>query len=93
MDNLTHPSPPPSTTTQEDLTRAGQRRINLVWEYTQSTIAIGITGAVVYCAISSITSQELTNAFFLIVGFYFSRANYTAINGGGRKPTPTYEGR
>lgn len=30
---------PPTTTAQQDLTTAGQRRINLIWEYTQACVA------------------------------------------------------
>jgi hypothetical protein len=83
----------PTTTLQEDITTAGQRRINLIWEVTQAFIAVGITGAIIYSAIHKITSQELTNAFFLIVGFYFSRTNHQAIGGIGRKPSGVYKGR
>ena len=84
----------PTTTIQEDLTVAGQRRINLIWELTQALIASTITLAVIYCAVKSLKSDELINAFFLIVGFYFSRTNHTAIGGIGFKPTQQrYEGR
>lgn len=83
----------PRTTTQEDLTTQGQRRINLIWEITQACIAILITAAVVWCAINKIESVVLTNAFFLIVGFYFSRTNHAAIGGVGWKPSVPYEGR
>jgi hypothetical protein len=31
---------PPTTTVQQDLTHAGQRKVNLIWEYTQELIAI-----------------------------------------------------
>ena len=34
------PSLPAVTTFQEDLTTAGQRRVNLIWEYTQAAIAL-----------------------------------------------------
>src|SRR5678815_5028890 len=33
---------PSRTTLQEDLTTAGQRRVNLIWEWTQAIIAIGV---------------------------------------------------
>jgi len=84
---------PSNTTVQEDLVTAGQRRVNLIWEITQSSIAISITLATVYCAIQKIASQELTNAFFLIVGFYFSRTNHSKIGGIGYKPQQKYIGR
>ena len=84
---------PPTTTSQQDLTQKGQRTINLIWEVTQGMIAIGITFAVIYCATATIMSDVLTNAFFLIIGFYFSRTNHAAIGGVGEKPQPHYEGR
>lgn len=84
----------PTTTRQQDLTTKGQRNINLIWEITQSLIALGITMAVVFCAVHHIVSQELTNAFFLIIGFYYSRTNHAAIGGIGPKPlSQPYEGR
>jgi len=89
------PAPPvaPNTTAQEDLTTKGQRTINLIWEATQGVIAVSITFAVIFCAVYSIASVTLTNAFFLIVGFYFSRTNHAAIGGVGAKPISPYEGR
>lgn len=84
---------PATTTEQQDLTVAGQRKINLIWEYTQAGVAIIITLAVVYCVIMKTVSEQLSNAFFLIIGFYFSRTNHQAIGGTGDKPIQTYEGR
>lgn len=85
---------PPNTTLQEDTVTKGQRRINLVWEVTQSLIAIGITMAIIYTALSGRSVQEIiSNAFFLIVGFYFSRTNHQAIGGIGSKPNQEYIGR
>lgn len=75
------------TIEQQDKTRAGQRRINLIWEITQGTIAIGITSAKIYCSINGIESPELTNAFFLIVSMYFVRTNHHLIGGTGAKPS------
>lgn len=91
MDN----SVSPTTTVQEDLTFAGQRRVNLIWEVTQSLIALGITTAVVYTAFTQRPDEVLTNAFFLIIGFYFSRVNHNAIGGTGKKATDNqiYQGR
>lgn len=84
---------PPRTTAQEDITTAGQRKVNLIWEYNQALISMAITLATIYCAITKTVSSELTNAFFLVVGFYFSRTNHAAIGGIGNKPTEKYEGR
>lgn len=76
---------PPNTTEQEDMVTAGQRRVNLVWEFTQSIIAVMITGAIVYCSINGIDDRILNNAFFLIVSMYFVRTNHQLIGGVGPK--------
>jgi hypothetical protein len=75
----------PTTTTQEDLVVAGQRKVNLIWESTQAGVAILITGALIYCEINNIESATIRNGFFLIIGFYFSRTNHQAIGGTGIK--------
>lgn len=86
---------PPTTTLQEDKTTEGQRRVNLIWEFTQASIAVGITGAVIYASVLEIESQVLNSGFFLIIGFYFSRTNHQAIGGIGNKANigPKYQGR
>lgn len=71
---------------QEAKTKEGQRRVNLIWEFTQGAIAIAITCATIYCAIKKIESQILSNAFFLIVSMYFVRTNHQLIGGVGTKP-------
>lgn len=96
------PKPKPSqTTAQEDLTTAGQRRINLIWEFTQAFIAITVilTNMIVgvVFAVNRIPAGEypivLSSSLFLVVGFYFSRTNHAAIGGMGTKPVTKYEGR
>jgi hypothetical protein len=58
----------------------------MVWEATQSAIAILVTGGMIYCEINKISSPSIVNACFLVVGFYFSRTNHSAIGGVGIKP-------
>lgn len=92
---------PPTTTEQQDLTFAGQRRINLIWEYTQalvaivvvlSTMAAGIFEA--YSGLARPVPTIMSVAFGTVVGFYFSRTNHSAIGGVGEKPNSTpYTGR
>lgn len=77
---------PNSAIEQQEKTKAGQRRINLIWEFTQGLIAIGITASKIYCSIKKIESPELTNAFFLIVSMYFVRTNHQRTGGVGVKP-------
>lgn len=84
---------PPDTTAEEDITTAGQRKVNLIWEMTQATIAILITLAMIYSEIKKFDSVAIRMGFSLIVGFYFSRTNHQAIGGVGKKPTQKYQGR
>lgn len=74
------------TIEQQEKTKAGQRRINLIWEMTQAIIAVSITGAKIYTSIKNIESPALTNAFFLIVSMYFVRTNHQLSGGVGAKP-------
>lgn len=100
QDEQPHQSIAPKTTVQEDLTTAGQRRVNLIWEYTQAAIAVLVVsanmGAALYNTIQGKpgeVSMILSSALFLVVGFYFARTNHQAIGGIGPKPTQPYEGR
>lgn len=82
-----------NTTQQEDITKAGQRRINLIWELTQACIAISITIAVIYCATKKIDTPVLNNAFFLVVSMYLVRTNHKLIGGIGDKLPPDQQQR
>ena len=93
-------SVPPTTTAEEDITTAGQRKVNLIWEYTQACIAISVVIANLVVGVHTGLSQKpsevppmLTNSLFLVIGFYFSRTNHQAIGGIGRKPQQVYQGR
>ena len=90
----------PKTTLQQDLVSAGQRKVNLIWEYTQSAISMMVVIANMVVATYHGLSKEhsefppvLQNTLFLVVGFYFSRTNHSAIGGVGAKPSVKYEGR
>jgi|ERR1700680_2239100 len=96
----TDPSLPASTTFQQDLVTAGQRKINLIWEWTQSLISILVVGANMVVAIYDgivVTHPDypviLSSSLFLIVGFYFSRTNHSAIGGVGTQLAVPYVGR
>lgn len=103
QDQAADPSLAARTTFQEDLTTAGQRRVNLIWEYTQAVIAIQIVfanmAAGAYQAYAAARGVEfeypfiLSGALFLVIGFYFSRTNHAAIGGIGPKAQAPYEGR
>lgn len=47
------PSLPARTTFQEDLTYAGQRRVNLIWEYTQAVVALMVVFSTMIAGIYS----------------------------------------
>lgn len=83
-------SMPPTTTAQEDETTKGQRRINLIWEWTQATIAIVVVMSTMVAGIySGVKHTEfpliIGVAFGTIIGFYFARTNHQAIGGVGAK--------
>ncbi len=90
----------PNTTAQDDLVTAGQRKINLIWEWTQSIVSLAIVAANmivgVYDGVTSVHPEFpviLSSSLFLVIGFYFSRTNHAAIGGVGPKPSMPYEGR
>ena len=86
-DESQHPLAP-TTTSEQDLRTAGQRKINLIWERTQAAIAVGVVSAnILYIFIllfvhdvapsATNAASLLANAFFLVIGFYFGRTNHT----------------
>jgi hypothetical protein len=92
------PSMPARTTFQEDLTTAGQRQVNLIWERTQAAIAIMVVVATMACGIAGMfyavqIPTIIGVAFGMVTGFYFSRTNHAAIGGIGPKPIEAYVGR
>jgi hypothetical protein len=62
-----------------------RRRLSLLLEVTQAFIALSVTGVTLYVSMklalatdsAGATASELllSNAFFLVVGFYFGRTN------------------
>lgn len=94
------PSRPADTTFQEDLIVAAQRRINLIWEVTQSAIALVVVLAAMivgaYQGFLSIVNRPeypviLSTTLGVVVGFYFGRTNHTATGGIGPKKTQVFE--
>lgn len=80
-----------SATKELSLTKVGQRRINMIWEVTQSFIALGVTTATLYASSALVLRGDkgeaafllLSNSFFLVIGFYFGRTNHQRIGGVG----------
>jgi hypothetical protein len=71
----------------ETLRTAGQRRVNLIWESTQSIVAVSVTLTTFYVLatlalrapdLSSLVPYliALCNLSFLVLGFYFGRTNH-----------------
>jgi hypothetical protein len=86
---------PSTTTSEQDLRTASQRKVNLIWELTQASIAIGVViSNIVYVftiifvgelsAQAASASALLANAFFLVIGFYFGRTNHARIGDIGK---------
>jgi hypothetical protein len=74
---------PPDTTIQSDLIAHGQRRINLIWEATQASVAVLLSMAVIYCAINKIDAPILNYGFIAVISTYYARTNHTKIGGVG----------
>ena len=72
---------PATTTSQEDMVTAGQRRINLIWEMTQAVVTILITCSAVFCAIYKIDADVLNFAFVAVISTYYARTNHTKVGG------------
>ncbi len=86
------------------LKAAGQRRVNILWEITQATIALLVTGTGMYTAAQlalrgdesadsksiAITAFLLiSNTVFLVIGFYFGRTNHQRTGGIGNQESDT----
>jgi hypothetical protein len=98
---VSHRSLPPTTTVQEDITTKSQRRVNLIWEYTQAFISsiVVLTNMIeaAIFGIKRIPAGEypvvLISSLFLVLGFYFSRTNHEKVGGIGKKAFGPYVGR
>lgn len=79
----------PDTTHEQDLHTATARKINMIWECTQGVIAVFVTLATLFVASTMSLRGDggtaafllLSNAFFLVIGFYFSRTNHSRTGG------------
>lgn len=90
---------------QEELERVslGQRKVNLVWEYTQSLIAVLAIGSAMaggmFSMYTSFVAQKqievpaiISNAAMVIITFYYMRTNHTKTGGVGPvKPGTEHE--
>lgn len=82
---------PATTTAEQDRKTSGQRRVNIIWELTQAMIAVTVTFATLYVSAQLAMKDAgqtaafllLSNAFFLVIGFYFGRTNHQRSGGIG----------
>lgn len=101
-----------TTTEQQDITKAGQRKINLIWERTQSKIALmtviawvvisaAVIGSMIFSdrdinatkmAVVTAGLSSISLTVGIIIGFYFSRTNHSAIGGVGEKESSSNKG-
>lgn len=80
------------------LRTSSQRRINLVWELTQAVVTVMVVGSTLYIAgrlaLSDSTDRTvafllMSNAFFMIVTFYYQRTNHIRTGGVGGRDVDT----
>lgn len=75
---------------ETSLRTSGQRRINLIWEVTQSVIALTTVATCMFVfAHQAMTGSPdefpttLSNMVFAVLAFYLARTNHTATGGVG----------
>lgn len=61
----------PAKNQNSDLTLG--RKLDLIVEITQTVLALGITAVMAYMAIKGMANEDVSNSFFLIIGFYFGK--------------------
>lgn len=79
--SVNNPPARATTTTEQDLHSASQRRVNIIWERTQQVIALTVVLSTmisgVYITIAGVGETRIPTilavAFGTVVGFYFGR--------------------
>lgn len=89
------PSKPATTTFEQNLTSAGQRNINVMWEGTQKNIALMVVAFALLVlsyliVVPGITTElklvalsTISNVLFAVTSVYFTRTNHTKTGGVG----------
>lgn len=81
----------PITTQEEDRVTYGQRKINLIWEVTQASIAILVTAVTLFVSAVLVLRGDggaaafllLSNVFFMVSSVYLTRTNHQKTGGVG----------
>lgn len=87
--STTSPISTPAEESEIEKHSFGQRRVNLIWEITQASIALTVTISTLYVSTTLAMRDSgkeaafllLSDAFFLVVGFYFGRTNHQKVGG------------
>ena len=79
---------PPTTTAQEDLVLESYRKVTLIWEVTQASIAIAVVLTTMVGGIYSMMARTefpliIGVAFGAVIGYYFAKPGNG--NGNGKK--------
>jgi hypothetical protein len=85
-DTRSNDSAPSTTTREEDRHTLAARNINMIWEYTQAIIATSVVVATLVYALRYAAPEIavvifFSNAFGLVIGFYFGRTNHARTGG------------
>lgn len=73
-----------TTTSEQDRGTLGQRRVNLLWEGTQGTVALVLVGTACFALLNGISlPAEYWLLLGIVVNSYFTRTNHTKIGGVG----------
>jgi len=80
---MTPDSAPATTTQEQDRKTAGQRHINVMWEFWQGFLAVIVIGGFVYSSIAAKESPALAGLAGSIITFYYVRTNHTKTGGVG----------
>jgi hypothetical protein len=84
-----HLSKAPDTTSEENLHSKSQRKVNLIWEYSQASIALmtvfttclGVFIGRVWVGSVVPFPAEWWTIVGLVIGFYFGRTNHQRVGG------------
>jgi hypothetical protein len=84
-----HLSKAPDTTSEENLHSKSQRKVNLIWEYSQAGIALmtvfttclGVFIGRIWVGSMTPFPAEWWTIVGLVIGFYFGRTNHQRVGG------------
>lgn len=62
-----------TTTLEQDTKSNADRRISFIIEITQTVLALSIAGVMGFLAIKGLANENISNSYFMIIGFYFGK--------------------